>query len=235
MAKLKDGSRVYGSLTVDTAIVTNSGFQNMVFLTSGTAATFNLPASVQVPGAKFKVTLIGGGAGGATTAATSGTTGSGGGSGAVASLIFTYAVGFTSFTYTVGAAGASNAAGTASNIIYNGVTYTAGSGAVAGTGGTLTNITAGITTSSIAFVGFTGAPAGTNATIQLGVGNGGDTPLGYGKGGRNADAFTAGTFPGAVGNPATGYGAGGSGGRNGSSATARAGGAGAPGLIIFQY
>jgi hypothetical protein len=232
MAKLKDGSRVYGALSVDNAIIGNAGFQNMVVFTTGTAATFNLPASVQVPGAKFKVTIIGGGAGGATTAATAGTTGSGGGSGAVIVIILQVVAGTYTFTYTVGAAGASNGAGGLSSVIYNGITYTAGAGAVAGTGGTVTNVTNGTTPNAIGLVGFTGAPAGSNSTLQNGMGHGGDTPLGYGKGGRHG---VIGGTAGGVGANATGYGAGGGGGKNGSSATARAGGTGAPGLIILQY
>lgn len=235
MAKLKDGSRVYGSLMVDNAIIGNNGFSNMILLTTGGGLTYTMPASIQYHGAKFKVTIIGGGAGGATTAATAGTTGSGGGSGGVVSIILQVVYGVYTFLYTVGSGGASNAAGTISSVVYNGVTYSGGFGAVAGTGGTIAGVTNGFTYNAIGIVGFTGAPAGSNSSLQHGVGNGGDTPLGYGKGGRNADAFTAGTFPGAAGNAATGYGAGGSGGRNGANATARAGGAGAPGLIILQY
>jgi hypothetical protein len=231
MAKLVDKTKVYGSLSVDKAIITNTGFQNMVLLTTGTAATYTLPACLHVPRAKFKVTIIGGGAGGQTTAATAGTTGSGGGSGAVIVIVLEVVDGVYTFTYTVGAAGASNGAGGLSNIIYNGITYQSGGGAVAGTGGAVTNVTNGTTTNAIGFVGFTGAAASTNASLTNGMGHGGDTPLGYGKGGRHGVTFTGG----GVGANATGYGAGGGGGKNGSSATARAGGTGAPGLIILQY
>ena len=83
MAKLQDGTRVYGSLVVDGALLlgVNSGFSNLVVLTTGTSYT--LPAALQYAGAKFKLTIIGrGGAGGSTEAATA-RVGSSGGSGGV--------------------------------------------------------------------------------------------------------------------------------------------------------
>jgi len=230
MAKLKDGSRVYGALTVDNAIIGNTGFQNMILFTTGTAVVYTLPASLQVPGAKFKITVIGGGAGGATTAATAGTTGSGGGAGGVVSIILQVASVYT-FTYTVGAAGASNLAGTLSSVVYNGVTYQASPGQPTGAGGAAAGVTNGTTLNGIGLTGFNGAPAGTNSSLQTGVAYGGDTPLGYGRGGRHG----ASTSSGSPGSAATGYGAGGSGGKNGSTAAGQAGGAGAPGLIILQY
>ena len=103
MAKLVNGSRVYGSLFVDGPVISSAGFQNMVAFTTGTAVVYTLPASIQVPGAKFKITAIGGGAGGATTAATAGTTGSGGGAGGVYSIILQVVSGLYTITYTVGA------------------------------------------------------------------------------------------------------------------------------------
>ena len=40
MAKLLDKTRVYGSLSVDNAIIGNTGFQNMVLFTTGTSVVY---------------------------------------------------------------------------------------------------------------------------------------------------------------------------------------------------
>jgi hypothetical protein len=82
-------------------------------------------------------------------------------------------------------------------------------------------------------MGLTGYPGGAGgvmaATTNI-FGGGGHTPLGWGQGG-----VMPVTAAGAAGENAQGYGAGGSGARNGTAATARAGGTGAPGLIIIEY
>ena len=237
MAKLLDKTRVYGSLSVDKAIIGNTGFQNMIIFTTGTAATFTLPPSLQIHGAKFKLTIIGGGGGSSTTAATVGLVGAGAGAGAVGTIILSVVAGLYTITYTVGATAAVGGAGNLSSVVYNGVTYSAGGGAAAGTGGSFTGITNGTTLNAFAIPGFSGAPSGTNASNTNAVGNGGDTPLGYGKGGRSADGGSGGyDGTGSIGLAGTGYGSGASGPRNGSLATARSGnGTFLGGLIILQY
>ena len=57
------------------------GFSNKVVQTSGTSATWNVPAACQVTGGKFKVVIVGGGGQGGGTSTTAGQTGGGGGSG----------------------------------------------------------------------------------------------------------------------------------------------------------
>jgi hypothetical protein len=246
MAKLISGTRVYGSATVDGALIAGagSGFMNLVGFTSGSAVTYTLPAALQYAGAKFKATIIGAGGSGGGTPATAGHMGGGAGSGSVLVAYITVVSSVYTLTYTVapatgaGAAGAAGAGGVSSSIIYNSVTYSAGGGQ----GGTLsTNVLAGGaggTASPSLFgtanvMGLSGNPGhagGVMAATTNVAGIGGNTPLGWGQGGVMPE-----TAAGQAGQPGTGYGAGGSGARNGTGATARAGGNGAPGLIIIEY
>lgn len=234
--KIGDGSTAWtslGYLPVTSGF--GSGFSNMVVQTTGTAASYTLPAQLQVANAKWKVTIVGGGGQGGGTAATAGHMGGGGGSGGVVVVFLTYVAGQNTMTYTVGAAGSgagTNAVGTAggsSSIVYNSVTYTAGGGGgggtssspAAGTGGTATGGTLNL-------VGFPGAAGGVSAATAAKFGNGGSTPLGLGQGGIPPNTVTSQTA-------GSGYGAGGSGAYNGATATAAAGGAGTAGLIIIEY
>jgi hypothetical protein len=75
-----------------------------------------------------------------------------------------------------------------------------------------------------------GDHGGVMAATSNYQGAGGDTPLGYGAGGEMPV-----TAAGAAGNNGINYGGGGSGGRNGTGVTSRAGGAGAPALVIVEY
>lgn len=237
MAKLLDKTRVYGSLSVDKAIIGNTGFQNMIIFTTGTAVTFTLPPSLQIHGAKFKLTIIGGGAGSTTTAATLGLVGAGAGAGSVGTIILSVISGLYTITYTVGAPPAVGVNGNLSSVSYNAITYSAGGGNTGGPGGSFTGITNGTTLNAFAMPGFSGASSGTNASNNNAVGNGGDTPLGYGKGGRTADGGSSGySGGGSIGLMGTGYGSGASGPRNGSIATGQSGNSSAlGGLIILQY
>lgn len=214
-----------------------AGFQNMVVQTTGTSASYSLPAALQVTGAKFRVTVIGGGAGGGGTNVTAGQAGGGGGSGAVGVIYLTYVAGQNTLTYTVGAAVAAAAAnangnaGNSSSIVYNSLTYTAGGG----TGGTANGAGgAGGTTSGTAFTlsitGQAGAAGGVMAATSNYIPNGGDTPLGYGSGGRMSA-----TAAGGAGSVGAGYGSGGSGARNGTGTTSLAGGGGNAGVVIIEY
>lgn len=246
MAKLISGTRVYGTLTVDTAVVAaaGAGCMNLVGFTTGTSVTYTLPSALQIAGAKFKATIIGAGGSGGGTAATAGHMGGGGGSAAVVIAYITVVAGIYTLTYNVagataaGAAGAAGLAGSPSSIVYNSVTYSAGGGL----GGTLaTSILAGGaggTPSPSAFatanvIGLTGNPGGSGGVMAATTnisGLGGNTPLGWGQGGVFPN-----TAAGAAGFTGTGYGAGGGGARNGTGATALAGGIGAAGLIMIEY
>lgn len=240
MAKLAS-TTISGTIRIDGYIFgLGSGFQNMVVLTSGTAATYTFPTALQVPGAKFKVTIIGGGGGGGGTGASpvAGRVGGGGGSGGVVVIYLTVlsTVAYQ-FTYTVGAGGGNagtngstaGTAGGASSIIYNSVTYTAGGG---GAGPLATAYTAGgaggtATGGTLNIVGGSGGASGTITAQQPIYGTGGNTPLGFGLG--SGWAYQ-------TGSPASGYGAGGTGGfvdqaglpgYNGSSGTG--------GVVIIEY
>ena len=214
-----------------------AGFQNLEAYTTGTGATWTVPSALRVSGARFKITIIGGGGQGGGTAATAGQVGGGGGSGGVVVVYLTYVSGQNSVTYTVGAAGsgagvttAGNAGGN-SSATYNSVTYTAGGGSggqvmpstanSGGGGGTATGGTLNIP-------GFQGNWGGTMAATAGKFGDGANTPLGFGQGGKTSNAVTTGVAAG-------GYGAGGAGAYNGATATAAAGGAGTAGLVIFEY
>jgi hypothetical protein len=244
MANLKNGSRVYGNLTVDNAVIAGAGagFQNMVLFTTGTNTPYEFPAALQVPGAKFKITIIAGGGGGGGCAKTTNHQGGGGGSGAVCIAHITVVSEVYTFAYTVGAAGAAGAAtvsgtggtGGTTNVIYNGTTYqsTGGTGgppggtaATGGAGGTATNGT-------LNFTGNPGNPGGTVVSASLVQACiGGLTPFGYGSTGGWGLGQGGGTPSAAVM-----YGAGGCGGRMGNAAGAAVtGGAGGAGVIILEY
>ena len=237
------GTTTATTLSATTLTATaGAGFQNMEVLTSG--ASWSLPAALQVTGAKFKITVIGGGGGGGGNAATAATSGAGGGGGGLCVAYLNYVSGQNSVTTSFGAAGAgaSNTAGTAggaTTATYNSLTYigTGGSGGAIGTpaaGGAGGTGTTGTGTETFALSGQNGGNAGTT-TAAAGVtyidNSGGGVGLGWGNGGRMPFAGAAG-IGGTVG---TGYGGGGSGSTAGSTATARAGGNGTAGAIIVEY
>ena len=248
MAKLNNGTRVYGSLTTDTAFISGagSGFMNVVAFTTGTAATWTFPGVLQVPNAKFKVTIVGSGGSGGGTPITAGYMGGGGGSGGVIVAYITVVANLYTLTYTVGASvagvsAANGVAGQASNIVYNGVTYSAAGGALGtlaavggnagGAGGSFSGVINGTTINAWGYTGNPGHSGGAMAATTTITGIGGNTPLGLGQGGTMPTAAA-----GAAGNSGTGYGAGGGGARNGTgAATSRAGGASAAGLVMIEY
>jgi hypothetical protein len=249
MAKLTNKSKVYGSLTVDNNIIAKAGagYQNIVAFTAVSSSTFVFPASLQIPGVKFKLTILGaGGGGGGATAI--GAYGGGGGAGGLIIINLTVVYNLYSLSYVVGGFGggaASNAtaaaSGTLSSVTYNGITYTATGGGgcpiysattgIFGVGGTFSGITNGTTPNAIGINGGVGVRGGPGIATATFLGYGADSPLGFGQGGRTYDAATTG----GNGNAATGYGAGGGGGYCGSAATARGGGNGSSGLIIIEY
>jgi hypothetical protein len=228
--------------TVNATTITSTvgaGFQNIDVKTSGSADTFTLPAALQVANAKFKVTIIGGGGGGGSTGtATAGHVGAGGGGGGLSVAYLTFVPGQTTATYTVGVAGTAataSAAGTAggiSSVVYNAITYHASGGFSVATAGTSIFGGAGGQSGggSLNIPGASGSAGGLMAATTNYIGEGGNSALGYGHGGK-----TPATAAGANGITGVGYGAGGSGGRNGSGTTLRAGGSGSAGVIIFEY
>jgi len=206
--------------------------------TTGTSATFTIPTGVTV----MKVTVIGGGgAGGGAGQIYCGCPcgpgyfaagGNGGGAGGAA---ITYLTGLTpgnTLAYTVGAGGTANSqaaggSGGTSSVVsgtqsITSITCTGGAGGgfsfapiTPGAGGTATGGTINIAGS----IG--GAANGDNGAGCIFNGYGANVTGGSGS---------------AVGKAATGYGSGGGGAVSGNPiATARVGGAGKAGIVIFEY
>ena len=212
---------------------------NVRTITSGTTYTPSAGTSY------IYATLIGGGGGGGGCPVGSGTTQTlAGAGGAGATMhIFTALTGAASYTCAIGAAGTAGAttptaggAGGVTSLTIGATTYTVngGSGGALGPAAatTITSILggAGAALPSGGLINL-GGQSGTNGLRLSGTvaatSKGGDTI--YGTGGLPLTA--AGN-----GNTGTGYGSGGSGGWSGNVATARTGGAGAPGVIvIFEY
>jgi len=213
-----------------------AGFQNMVVQTTGTAASYSLPAALQVANAKFKVTIVGGGGQGGGTAATAGQVGGGGAGGGVVVQHFIYVSGQNSLTYTVGAGGSGagnniiGVAGVDSSVVYNSITYTAGGGGGGPIAASAASAAGGTATDGVLnIIGQAGGNSGTAAATAPAIGNGGSVGLGLGFGA--VVPFTSG-----VGVAATsGFGGGGSGAFNNATGTTRAGGAGATGVVIIEF
>jgi hypothetical protein len=179
----------------------------------------------------------GGGAGGGVNATSSGAGGGGGAGGYTEKLI---AVTNTSYSYTIGTAGAGNSGAAGGN---GGATSITIGSAITANGGTGGSYTAGSETNKFA-AGGAGGTAGSGGDLMVAgqpgeagmtfssatlasSGNGGSSPFGGGGKGRvNATA---------AGIAGTGYGAGG-GGACAIANTANAGGAGTAGvIIIWEY
>ena len=229
------GTTTATTLSATTLTATaGAGFQNMVVQTTGTAASYSLPAELQVTNAKLKVTVVGGGGQGGGTAATAGQEGGGGGGGATIVVFLTYVSGQNTLTYTVGAGGSgagtstAGTAGTASSIIYNSITYTANGGGGGPTAATTGSGVGGAASGgTLNISGQNGGAGGTAAATNSVIGSGGNSYLGFGA--QSPSATGTGTAA------TSGFGGGGSGGHNSATATARAGGAGAAGVVIIEY
>jgi len=183
-----------GTTWASTSLPSATGTRADVF-TTGTSATWTIPAGVTA----VKVTIIGGGGGGGgfnTGVCCAALTGAGGGGGGVAIQYFTGVSG--SMTYTVGAGGArgttsNGSTGGTSSVTYGGTTYSAtgGSGGTSdynpspGTGGTGSSATINLSGGK-GFAPLSGSPAYElrrgGGTI-LGMGGGAN---GYGTGGYGA-------------------------------------------------
>jgi len=239
MAKLVastfDSMTVYGTLLP----ILGGGFATTAWPLQVAAATgtWYFPAELQVPGAKFKATMVGGGSSGASSPALAGYKGNGGTSGSVAIAIISVIENVYSLTYTVGSggvgAGGLGSAGTASSIVYNALTYTVAGGPTGANPGTLPTSPGGAQTLYfLGFAGNQGASGGSFATAGPNLPScfGGDTPMGWGTAGRDGSGAAS-----HVGVAGRGFGSGGSGGSNASSAVANVGGNGAGGLILIEW
>lgn len=212
--------------------------QRVVYTASSTFVKANYPL-----GKKVKVSLVGGGGAGGSSAAPAASNadmGSGGGGGCYAESWIDFASLGSSVTVTIGAAGAPGAAG--ANPGGAGGSTSFGS-LVIGPGGAGGG-ERGVNTSSFGIAGGSGGAGGTGDVTfdggagqmgwgdgQLGVsGAGGNSHLG---GGANANRTTAaaGSIAGVA---ATSYGGGGSGAVVSGTGAAKAGGAGAPGIVIVE-
>ena len=205
----------------------------VTYLTSG-SGTYNKPAGVNA----LFVIAVGGGASGAGIAGGASGRGCSGGGGAGGYSEYYTDAPASSYSYSVGAAGTapsagSNAGNNGGNTTFGGITCNGGTGGIVGaafgTAASIGSTVAGGTASGgdININGQRGdAPIRLNSTEAKG-GNGGSTPLGAGGIGAATE--------GQGGIAASGYGAGGAGAKAASS-TDRAGGAGAPGIIIiFEF
>lgn len=170
----------------------------------------------------FKVTVVGGGGAGGAAAGTPAVAGSGGGHGAVAIKWYNGVTPGASYSYSVGAGGAS--AGSHTQISNSGGTTTFDTLSAGGGGG-----------------GYGSAVAGAPQTVLSGSASGGDINTRshlhqqihgssgfYGQGGANPSPSNG------VGEAGQGYGAGG-GGAYDTDSNGDLGGAGAPGTIIIEY
>lgn len=187
----------------------------------------------------------GGGGGAATTTATQTAVGGAGGAGAYAEFFLTDLSGVSaSATVTIGTAGTAgaagaNAGGNGGSTVFDTYTVTGGSGGPAGTAlatnrvidvGTGGSIFTNVPSTAIKVSGASGQPV-----WSLGA----TTPGSVLRGAGGRSFLSPGGVPSAsttiAGNTASGYGGGGSGGVNAlSQVTARAGGAGAAGLVILE-
>jgi hypothetical protein len=218
--------------TSNTFVGIGTGFSNIELLTSG--SSWSIPENVK----KWKVTVIGGGGQGGGSRNQVRWVGAGGGSGAVAVYIFNRIDGINTMSYSIGQGG--NAGGnfedgqdgTSTTATYNSYTVTGGGGS-----GGLSSATnegrgaGGVSTNGILNLnGFFGYHGGREANENSPIGTGGDTPLGYGVGGKHTGLTTV-----ENGQNGEGIGSGGSGSKAGTSGTAARGGFGANGAIIVEY
>jgi hypothetical protein len=210
-----------GTLSWATAGIT-SAIPTVDVKTSGTSQTWTIPAGVT----KLKVTVIGGGGGGGSSTyyAPHDTyyNGAGGGAGAYSVVYLSGLTPGNTLTYTVGAAGAVNGG--------NGGTSSLSSGSQSITTVTCTGGAGGQSVEGYPQGGAGGSATGGTININGSGGsdlygeNGGSNPLGMGGKG-SAGGYSTGN--------GTGYGGGGGGAQNSSPGVS--GGAGAPGVVIFEY
>lgn len=205
-----------GTLSWATAGGSSSPIPTPDIKTTGTSATWTIPAGVT----KVKVTMIGGGGGGGGANGCTFAVGSGGGAGGYSVVYLTGLTAGNTITYTVGAGGAAASSGGSTSISSGTQTIT-----------TVT-CTGGGGGSSSAFNGGAGGTA-TGGTININGGYG-DVAGGAGGSGSSSPFGGAGANGENAGFAATGYGSGG-GGAFATTGGAKSGGAGKAGVIIFEY
>jgi hypothetical protein len=253
MAKLQGGT-TFDTLTVYGSIMSpfGNGYSNCIWWAGTASASVNgtwfFPPELMLPDAKFKITVIGSGGAGLNSIATAGSRyGSGGSGGVLVALItvtgpssfFTATTSqlYNSLTYFAAAGSTVGAAGSTSSVGYAGISFNGNGGQApstytGGAGGTTTisGTAAGFTYTNMSLTGNKGCDGGICMTNKGWVNAGGNTPLGYGWGGRAGGVFT-----GHAGAPGYGYGSGGQSGVGGSTAAVQTGGVGAPGLIMIEW
>jgi hypothetical protein len=190
------------------AAISASAIPTMNVLTSGTSATWTIPAGVT----KVRVTVVGGGGNGG--AGTAGRGGGGGGGGGTAIKVLTGLTPGNNLLYTVGGA-------TATSQVASGTqTITTISATGGGSGSTETGAAGGIGSNGDLNIGGQGGGTGFEDVDTATVGGTGGSSY-FGGGGYTVKAAPS-------GNSGRQYGGGGSGG--GGSA-----GSGAAGVVIFEY
>lgn len=203
-------------------------------LTSGTTFT----TSPGTNGIFLRLVGGGGGGGGCTSVASAASAAGGGGSGAYAEKFFAVTPN-TPYTYAIGALGAGSSGAAGGNGTAS--TFTVGATTVTAPGGTGGPQAVSLTTLA-GYLGGAGGTTPTNGDINCPGSCGGNgvivvvaTPAGVsGNGGTSPfGSCGLGVKAAAAGNAASGYGAGGGGALTGAS-VARAGGNGAPGVIIVD-
>ena len=214
--------------------------RSVVYLTTGTAATYTPTAGTKA----IRVTCAGGGGGGGGAdgqGAGTGAAAGGGGAGGVAYKLITSVA--ASYTYTIGAAGAGGAAGDNAGATGGTTTFSGTSVSLSATGGTGGGGRTGAAATGARGAGGAGGTAtggdrnaegsfgadGYTAVGTSSVGNGGTSV--YGGAGRGFGIGTSGSGNGVA---ATGFNAGGGGATSIAVATNVAGGDGAGGLIIVE-
>jgi len=213
-------------------------------LTSGTAATYTVPASIT----SILVECVGGGGGGGGVISDSSeSAGAGGGAGGAYCRKFIATSPAATFTYTVGTGGAGGAAGV--NNGSAGVATTFSTLSAGGGGGGNGSESVGVNDSICNRGGTAGTPSGGDINCngeqgQSGIGTTATGGLAKGLGGAGGGTFYGGganmTYTGittsVAGTTGLSYGGGGSGACNASSGTDRAGGTGASGVIVvWEY
>jgi hypothetical protein len=214
-AGIYGGSSNSATITVDAqgritsasnAAISSSPIATMNVLTTGTSATWTIPAGIT----KVRVTVVGGGGNGA------GSAGGGGGGGGAAIKILTGLTPGNTLLYTVGGAGATSqvASGTQTITTISATGGSAGtSGAAGGAGGIGSN----------GDLNFAGGGGGSGVNTSL------DEPR---VGGHGGDSFFGG---GGYGTQNVGSGVAGRAYGGGGSGSYTSGSSGAAGVVIFEY
>lgn len=227
-------SAISGDLWVDTSGASNNTgykYSSTTLLTTGTAATYTVPAGTKA----LKICMVGGGGGGGGATVQPFGAGGGGAGGYVESFITSPS---TTYTYTVGAAGTGTTttgnAGTSTTFS----TFTAGGGA-GGVGGTTGGNGGAGGTATGGDLNTPGQPGGIGSRDIINAYSGGSNVRPWSGAGASTRFGSGGLAlpPGGAntnGNAGTGYGSGGSGAAGGATAPSQTGGSGTGGIIVVE-